>query len=169
MIPRGTYKARAVEGALGKTGTGKEQVGVLLCITAGEYEGTTITWYGYFTDKTIERTMEALRVLGWSTDDLSDLAGIDANEVSIVVDHEENDKGEVHARVKWINGGGSIAMKERLEAGAAKAFAARMKGAAIASRQKTSGGRPAATNGTRRPAQALTSGDPGFGDDDIPF
>lgn len=170
MLAEGRYKARGVEGALGMTGTGREQVAVLVEVTQGEHAGEQLTWYGYFTEKTVDRTFESLRLLGWEGDDLTDLRGINANEVSIEVEHEEDSEGRKRARVKWINGGGGLVMKERLAEGAARAFAARMKGAAIASRQK-SGGAPKPSNG-QRPAQAARAASyeeaPPF-DDDIGF
>lgn len=150
MISQGRHKARGVMGALGTTGTGKEQIAVLLEVTEGEEQGTQITWYGYFTEKTVDRTFESLRLLGWSGDDLTDLSGLDANEVSIVIEHEHDQSGELRARVKWINGGGGLGLKEPMNAVAAKAFAERMKGAALASRKKApagNGAKPAAPRG----------------------
>jgi hypothetical protein len=177
MIAPGRYRARGVEAALGMTGTGKEQVAILLRVVeeGGENHGAELTWYGYFTEKTAERTLESLRHLGWTGDDLTDLSGIDANEVSIVVEHEEGQDGKLRARVQWINApGGGLAMKDRLDGAAAKAFATRMRGMAIASRDKqraqagaANGPRPAAQPRPR--AAAAGGGDPGFGDDDIPF
>lgn len=184
MIEAGRYKAKGVEGGLGMTGTGKEQVGVLLEITEGDATGEQITWYGYFTEKTVDRTMESLRHLGWAGDDLTDLTGITANEVSIVIEHEENDRGEWHARVKWINGpGGGLAMKERMDEKAARAFAARMKGAAAASRaggQKPQTQQRQSTPRGQQPQSRGYGGGGGytagnqnrgddFGGDDIPF
>lgn len=167
MLEAGRYKARGVEAMLGYTSTGKEQIGVLL-ETA---EGNRITWYGYFTDQTTERTFESLRALGWEGDDLSDLRGIDRNEVEIVVEHEPDNHGEIRARVRWINRSGGLAMKESMPQDAARAFAARMKGAAIASRQRSSASAPTAPrNGRSAPPQRRAPAPAGeFGDDDIPF
>lgn len=163
MISKGTHKARGVEGALGMTGTGKEQVAVLLEILEGEHMGEQITWYGYFTEKTVDRTMQSLRYLGWETDDLSDLAGIGSNEVRVVIEHEEDQQGEMRARVKWINGGGGIGLKDKMDDNAARAFAARMKGAAIASRsaQPRNGGKSGSGN--------RFDGPPPPDDSDLPF
>jgi hypothetical protein len=164
MIEAGRYKARGVEGALGMTGTGKEQIAVLLEIVEGPHAGEQITWYGYFTEKNVERTMESLRLLGWSTDDLSDLSGLDANEVSIVIELDDDQDGQPRARVKWINGPGGLAMKEPMNEGAARAFAQRMKGFAVASR---SGRKPAPA----RPRNAPPAEENPFppGGDDILF
>lgn len=167
MIPEGTFKARATEGALGWTSKGKEQIAVSFVLLEGDAEGSQITWYGYFSDKTQDRTIESLRVCGWQGDDLSDLTGIDANEVWLVIEHEENDQGEVRARVRWVNGGGGVQMKEPMAADQAKAFAARMKGAVMAQRSKSGGGAAAAApprtphsggGSARRPAPARVAG-----------
>jgi hypothetical protein len=177
MIPKGTYRARATDCALGMTASGKEQVGAALEILEGEHAGESLTWYGYFTEKTLERTLESLRHLGWKTDDLSDLAGVGDAEVAIVVDHEEDQNGTLRARVRWVNapGSGGIAMKDRLDGGAAKAFALRMKGAAVASRSKVAPRNasaprqaPARTNGTVPRTSSQEEASP-FDADDTPF
>lgn len=142
MIPVGKYKARATEGALGFTSTGKEQVAVALEVQSGEYQGKEITWYGYFTDATTDRTLESLRHLGWKGDDLSDLTGILDNEVQIVVEEETDQQGEVRTRVRWINGGGGVAMKDRMTDADAKAFAGRMKGHILAQRRASGAAQP---------------------------
>jgi len=165
MIPAGRYKARAIEGALALTNNGNEQVAVLVEVVGGDHAGEQLTWYGHFTEKTVERTFESLRLLGWQGDDLSELSGIDANEVTIIVEHEEDRDGKPRPRVKWINGGGGLAVKQKLEGAAAKAFAQRMRGYALASRQRS--GAPQQQrpqNGTRRPPD-----EPLPFDDDIGF
>ena len=165
MIEAGRYKAKGVLGALGETSKGAPQVAVLVEITEGEHAGTQLTWHGYFTQLTEEKTLEQLRVLGWSTDDLDDLKGIDANEVSIVVEHETDDKGETRAKVRWINRPGGLAMKQVMDATAAKRFAASMKAKAIASR-RAGGAAPRNGGGHSRPAPQERSP---FDDEPPPF
>jgi len=167
MIEPGTYRARGVNAALGYTSKGKEQMAVELQFLDGENEGKTITWYGYFTEKTTDSTFDALRVLGWTGADLSDLAGIDANEVSIVVEEETDDEGKTRTRVRWINRRGGIALKERMNPAQLAKFAKRMKGAAVASTQRAKAG--GAEAGTRRPSGAGRDEAPPPTDDDIPF
>lgn len=132
MIEKGTYKAKAITGALGKAGTGKEQVGIEFALTDGS--GNTIWWYGFFTPDALPVTLRALRACGWEGDDLSDLAGIDAHEINLVIEHEEYPRGsgEIRAKVKWVNSGDGVGMKEQLAPDAAKAFAAQMKGRILA-------------------------------------
>jgi hypothetical protein len=174
MIKPGTYRAKATEGALGLTKGGKEQAAIAFAIIDGEHAGESVTWFGYFTDATAERTIESLRTCGWIGDDLSDLTGILDNEVQIVIEHEDYE-GKTQVRVKWVNrsGSGGLALKERLEGGAAKAFAQRMKGIVLAQKAKGGGAtqqRPA-RNGTS--SRGSASADPlagaDFGDDDIGF
>src|SRR5579862_677136 len=108
MLSPGYYRARAIEWALGKTDKGNRQVAVRFQTFDDEDRpGEAITWYGYFTEKTAERTLESLQHCGWTGDDITDLSGIERNEVQLVVENEEYE-GKVHARVAWVNlpGGG---------------------------------------------------------------
>ncbi len=132
IIEAGTYRAKAVEGALGETSTGKEQVAVVFDLLDA---GQKITWYGYFTDKTLESTFKALRTAGWRGQDLSDLSDLsrqDTPEVNLVVEHEDDKEGQPRARVRWVNSTNGVGLKAALAPDKAKAFAARMKGAVAA-------------------------------------
>lgn len=164
----GTYKARAIGGALGETEGGKPQIAVEYQVSEGECHGETITWFGYFTEKTIERTMQALRNSGWKTDDLTDLAGLGDTEVKIVCDEEEYN-GEVRLKVQWVNSIGGLGLKKPMTPEQAKAFAARMKGAAVASRG-TAGAAPKPAP-KRQSARSKPDPEPSheFDGDDIPF
>jgi len=62
-LVEGTFVARGVAVALGLTSAGAPQVAVELTIKDEEFLGETITWFGYFTEKTTERTLETLRNL----------------------------------------------------------------------------------------------------------
>jgi hypothetical protein len=108
MISAGSYRAQAVDGHLSYTSKNNEQVVVKLAIVGGPQDGQQITWYGFFTDACFDRTVQSLRHCGWKGDDVSALAGLDANEVEIVVEHSEY-KGKVTPTVRWINqaGGGA--------------------------------------------------------------
>ncbi len=162
LISEGTFRARATEGALGFTSKGSEQIAVSLQLLDGPDEGKAITWYGYFTDKTMDRTLESLRLLGWASDDLSDLTGIDQQNVHIVVEHETDNDGVVRARVRWINGGGGVQLKERMNEGEAKSFAAKMKGRVLAYKMEKGSPppaqRPAAAAGRSIPPAANSGG-----------
>ena len=176
MIDEGIYRARAVEGALGYTSNNTEQVAVDFAITEEGHENQRITWYGFFTEKTVETTLKSLRAMGWAGDDLSDLSGIDANEVYLDIQHEEDQEGNLRARVRWVNAtAGGLALKTRMDEGAAKAFAERMKGHVLAQKNRPNGSpaaasaKPAAANsggGGRRGTAAQSKA---RDNDDIPF
>jgi len=174
MIPEGHHRARAVDGALGYTQAGNEQLAVSFQLLDGELQGQRITWYGYFTEKTTERTFESLEHCGWQGDDLSDLTGIDRNEVVLVIEHETGDDGVERARVRWVNAAAGIAMKDRMEPGDAKAFAQRMRGQLVA-RRAAKGQAPAATRQAQPRANAQPRREPPLRNspapesDDIPF
>ena len=123
----GTFKAKAKTWTLAEASTGTLQVAVEFEF-ASDADGTLerITWYGYLTDAAFNRTIEALRHCGWKGDDLSDLQGLDANEVELVLAEEEY-KGHVNIRVQWVNKPGGLAVKAPLAADKAKAFAASMR------------------------------------------
>lgn len=168
----GTWKAKSIGGALGMTSTGKEQVAVEFEFTEGPNMGQRMTWHGYFTDKTTERTFESLRIAGWrgqDLDDLSDLSRSDVPEVALVL-KEEPYEGKMQTKIAWVNRVSGIALKSQLDPNAAKSFAARMKAQIIAFDAKQ-GQKPAQkqrTNGVSgdpRP-EPPPVGPPG---DDLPF
>jgi hypothetical protein len=170
MITPGTYKARAREWALGMSQNGKEQIAVLFDLVGGPHDGQSITWFGYFTDAAVDRTLDSLRHCGWSSDNLAELDGLDQNEVEIVVD-EEFYEGKTRTKVKWVNRPSRLALKEQLSPQAAQAFAARLRGRTVAHKQKY-GAQPAAPSANhafqrREPPQASFAH--GQDDSDIPF
>lgn len=179
MIAEGTYRASAVDCALGMTGTGKEQIAIMFETIGTEHQpAQRITWYGYFTDNTFERTVQSLRHIGWKGNDLS-VFGLGVpedchNQVEIVVEHETDDKGDRRAKVRWVNSGNGLAVKERMDEPSARAFAARMKArvAALGTTKSTTtaqaprGGRDVSADA--RPTN-FGSEPPAITDEDIPF
>lgn len=151
MLENGKYRGRATNWALGTTSTGKEQVAVAFSLLDDHVTGQSITWYGYFTDGTFDRTIGSLRHCGWEGDDLTDLQGLDANEVELVVEQEEYN-GQWAAKVKWVNRFGA-AVKSQMAPDTAKAFASRMKGRIVALRQ-SGGARP--QDGNKRPTSSTS-------------
>lgn len=141
LIPKGKYAARAEHWKLSETGAGtanaKEQIAVEFKFTDPALG--TILWFGFFTELTFERTVESLRHMGWKGNDVSELntpqADLNANEVQLVVDHEEY-KGVTRAKVRWVNAIGGIAIVAPLGADKMPAFVQRMKGAILAMEQK---------------------------------
>lgn len=128
QIPDGTYLATAVEGALGYADTGTPYIGVLFSLKEA---GVKLTWRGFFTEKTQERTFEALRACGWKGDDLSEITFPQGNEVEVVVKQEEWE-GKVHPRIQWVNAVRGPMVKNAMTMAERKAFAEKMRGAVLA-------------------------------------
>lgn len=169
MIPEGKYQARATgEFEIGRAETGTDQIGVSFQFTQGEHAGTILTWYGYLNDEdNIKRTMKSLRACGWLGDDITTLDGISNNEVNVTVEINEYN-GNTTNRIAWVNGAG-VAMKNVMNEGDKKAFAARMKGFAIASRGNAPSTRAMPPRSTQQ-RPATDYGPPSRGaDEDIPF
>lgn len=163
-IKDGRYKAKARQAVLAKAGTGTPEVAVEFILADPSLEGQGITWHGFLTDKTFDRTVESLRHCGWKGDDLSILEGVDANEVELVIENEANDEGDSYPRVRWVNRlGGGLAVKDPMKPDEAKAFAAKMKGRIRALDVKAGEKKP---NGGQQRAPATRTDEPL---DDIPF
>jgi hypothetical protein len=153
-IQPGTYRGRPVAAALGLAGTGTEQIAVTFEFV--DPPGERLTWYGFFTENTEERTVEALRHCGWHGDDLSVFVqgqplpeGFD-QEVELVVKQEQY-QGKTQTRIAFVNSGGGMALKNALDADQAQAFAKRMK-SKISAFDKAAGRTASAPkNGAARP------------------
>lgn len=136
ILDKGFYRARAVEHQFGFADTGTEQVAVTFEIrTEGRWKEYRITWFGYFTEATVRRTLESLRTCGWEGDDVTDLSGLDRNEVEIEVVHEPY-KGELRPKVKWVNRvSGVFRVKHPMTAEQKRALSARVRHVALAMRE----------------------------------
>jgi len=124
-MENGKYRGRAREWDLGMTGTGKVQLAIAFDFL--DHPGESMTAYLYFTDDTFDRTLKTLREMGWTGDDFENITGIDQKEVQLVVEAEADQNSEMRPRIKWINGGGGLALKQALEPNERKAFAAKMR------------------------------------------
>lgn len=186
MIDLGVHRVRATACALGETQTGKEQIGVELEFF--ECEGERLTWYGFFTDASLEITLRALRALGWQGDDITELDGVEdatsllPSEAEAVV-QEETYEGKTRLRVAFVNAaGGGVRLKQRLDPGKKAKLAERMKARIL--RLQNEGKAPAPAKATApttqappptapAPPMAATGTDdvaaPAVGDDEIPF
>lgn len=155
------YRARAKEWDVGTSSTGKDQVAVVFEYADGDQKGRRITGYLFLTDKTLDRTVEALKIMsGIEVPDLADLKDLDKNEVELVVEEEEWE-GETHDRIKFVNRVGGLNMKNRLDAAGKVSLAERLRGRVVAAAQKvaSSPSAPASAGGGRAPSS----------EDDIPF
>lgn len=168
MINPGTYRAKIVEYAFGRSKGGHDQVGVALAIYQGrtdEEEGTylgTETWYGYLSDGTFEITTRDLRTMGWRSDDITDLDPIVGSEIEVVI-REEFYEGKAILKVAYINpvGGGGVRMANRLDESEKEALKNRVR-----ARLALSGKAPAETKRSKK----KDAEPPAFApDDDIPF
>lgn len=156
-IQAGKYQARALVADLGVTPTkGTDFVRVVFCIRGGDADGEQVSWDGYFTPNTTERTLAALGYLGctFPNNDVTDLTGVDTNDVQITVEQEPyvGKDGETHtaARVRWVDPLGAVRRAPPLDAGAKAAFKQRLQGAIAVMKQSA----PPATPRQPRPGQA---------------
>lgn len=149
LAPRGKHKARVLDWEFRRSAKGTSYIDVRFELPSRHI----VYWMGFFTDKTLDRTVESLRYCGWTGDDIDRMAddGMGSLEPEVVVEHEEYE-GKVRARVQWVNNGDpSVASKGAMDADDRRAFAAEMK-----SRIR------AISAGQAQPAQRVS-------DDDIPF
>jgi len=101
----GTYAGTVSEpvyGWLGESKTGTRFIRVPVTITTeGAQKGKTIDWYGYLSEKTQDRTIEALENcfgVNWNWENIN-FAG---KEVEVVVEQEEYN-GKTSFKAKWLN------------------------------------------------------------------
>jgi len=137
-IPPGPHTAEVTAHALGTAKTGNQQIAVEFMFETGD----RLTWFGYFTEVTLERTLESLENLGWIAGendfDISRLHKTNVlvgNEASVVVQHEEYE-GVTRAKIRWVNKLGGGGMRETMEPDEARSFAAQLRGRLV----KASGG-----------------------------
>jgi hypothetical protein len=165
-------QGRAREWALGHSSNGTEQIAVLFEYVDKNGEPDTITWFGFFTDAAADRTIEALRYCGWEGDDFGRLEGLDKNEVELVLENETY-QGKERVKVQWVNRLSGLALKAPMNAAQIAAFSARMRGKAVASKQKMA--TPSTQQrGASRVSDARNGGGPDMSappptDDDIHF
>ena len=163
MIPEGLYRARATSCTFGETKNGNPQAVVeFQLLDEGPHEGTKISWYGFFTEKTTERTIKSLRIAGctFPNEDITDLAGLGDSEVELDISHDTYN-GNTRARVNWVNEIGGAPRVKAMEETSKISFAQRMKGAIVSIKANTPAPK---TSPVRTPAPE------GSGtEDDIPF
>lgn len=163
LTPKGKFPAKAVEWKLAETKGGREQVVVDFKFTDPQLGN--ILWFGFFTDLTFERTVESLRYMGWTGTDVLELdtpqANLNANEVELVVDHEEYE-GKWRAKVKWVNRKGGVDIAAPLAVEKRASFAQRMKASILSMELGKPKGPPTSAKTPPPPAQTGSL-------DDVPF
>lgn len=63
----GRYNAKAVDCALGYTRNQKQQIEILLEVQDGPAKGERISYFGSFSGKAAQYTLEAMHACGWNT------------------------------------------------------------------------------------------------------
>lgn len=133
-IEAGIYKCRGIAGSeqYGSTTNGNDQIALNLDL----FEiGQQVTTFLVFTDASAQFGIDRLRALGWEGDDLSNLAGIDKAEAQVQIKYEEY-QGKQQMRVQILTGGG-VVLQNQMNDASKRAFAAKFKSLATASRAGT--------------------------------
>ncbi len=174
-IQPGKYRARAQADSVqfGESKNGKEQIAItfdLLDETDTE-TGHTITWFGFFTEKTEARTIESVGHCGWDmATGPTNAHRVADNVVELVIEDEEYE-GKVRTKVQWINRiGAKFAFERPMDQGRAGALFARIKARAAAKPGAVPAAQPRRPAPQRpAPASDLDGGNGGADDDQIPF
>lgn len=140
-ITVGTHKARAIPSGVkwGISAAGNEQVSVPFTFLD---TGNQMTWIGTFAPgKATDMALEALMAAGWDGEDLNALEkSIGSTDCELVVDWDAKQDGTRYLRVKFVNrSGGGFSFKKELDAGGRRALADRIKGTALAMKQRRGG------------------------------
>lgn len=176
---------KVIASALGRASTGTEQVAVQFEYQDAQGQTRSITWYGYFSsEKSTEIADDALKALGWEPakngwnyyvlNDDSAENPILGKTASLVLGPDKDLDGNERMKVKFVNAGGGLAMKERMDPDAARAFSAKMRArvggvAPSAPRPQPAAPRPAPAPTTPRPIRADSLGAPIGGVDEVRF
>jgi len=123
----GKFRAKAQSGELGYSTNGNEQVTVQFEILEGPDSGKSITWWGYFSEKSADRTLKALLDAGWDGKDVSVLGGLGGNDVRLTIDNDTYN-GEVRQRVRWVNAMTGPKEQSPMASADRASFAEKMKG-----------------------------------------
>jgi hypothetical protein len=146
----GTYVGRATDLLLTEsTQKGTPGIQVQFKITQGDYAGQFVRYDGWLTENTSERVVESLQHCGWDGEDIGEfvdrgLHGVDANEVSLVVELEEyrgddeRYQGKSFPRVAFVNrlGGRGLNVERAMSADKAASLGDRMRGIVMKSKLK---------------------------------
>jgi hypothetical protein len=171
------YDAQAIACGLGEAQTGTPQIAITYQLFDGDDVIGEAPYYGFLTDAAMEYAIKTCRTSGWEGNDISELDDCNCaeklpNRIQVVL--EENEwEGEVSVRVKWVNAGGGVRLKKRLDPAGKARLADRIK-ARIMLMEKQ-GGKPAASRQAPPKRLQATGTDDlppeavGPDDDDIPF
>lgn len=158
-VEAGSYRARVVSGSeqYGQTSNGNDQI--VLTVDLVDI-GEKVSVFLVFSPLSAPYAMEKLRACGWTGNDLTNLAGIDSNEITVTVKYEMH-QGQEKMKTDIFTGGG-VVLKDKLDDKGKRAFAARYANLAKATAPVSSGSPPPA----KAAAAAGTETTPV---DDLPF
>lgn len=118
------YTAQAIEAKIYEgEGDKAPQIGVELRVVEGPETGKVIWWYGSLHENAQQYTVEALRAMGWSCNDITTLEGLGSLKV-IAVEKQEEYKGKLKTKYMIFP---VKTPKPTLEADAKASFASRFK------------------------------------------
>lgn len=130
ILEEGRYRARAVQAKIGRSEQqGIPFVEVMFEVLRGKGVGQRVRWRGYLNEKSRERTIESLRLAGWSEPAFGSWKGMGTTEVEIDVQHDtdENDSTKRFARVAFVNRVPKLQLKNEItDAGELAALTAAM-------------------------------------------
>lgn len=165
MSELGIHKARAIAGSeqFSPDKSGNLLIGIDMQLDDGEVMTTTLSFSG----KAAEHSMRKLRKLGWShADDVTDLMGIDSNEVEVRVfeeDYTNPTTGVSSVQQKCeITKSGGFRFEKQLDDRGKKTFAAQYRGLAKSIPVQTANGAQRSTSsyGGARKATGTNGGPP---------
>ena len=135
-ITPGSYRAKAVEHQFGKTSNDNEKIRVTFDIAEGEHKGKRLFWEGFFTEATVDRTLESLEYCGWDGESLTEMKGLGTQEVILVVENEKGTDGKMYLKVRWVNRLASRKLKNAIDASDVRSLEERIKAIMLDRRQK---------------------------------
>ena len=115
----GIYKGRAVkrpDGTLASYGERENgNLELMIDFSIKFEDGTRVRSIPqYINDKTLDFVIERLRACGWKGDDISNLAGIDAQEVDIEITVEQY-QGKDRNKYNIMTGGGRFSVQKPID------------------------------------------------------
>lgn len=130
LIHEGKYVGIPTAAVLAETSKGDPQVAIAFDLPEVE---TSLTYFGFFTEKTERRTIETLRYCGWTGNDITDLSSVGSDpsvRVELVVEVDEYN-GETRNKIAWVNRPGGIALTKPLDVAKKAQLKARLAGLVV--------------------------------------
>ena len=145
MDKTGIYKGKAVkrpDGTLASYGERENgNLELMIDVSIKFDDGTRVRSVPqYINDKTLDFVIERLRACGWKGDDISNLAGIDTQEVDIEISEEEY-QGKKRNKYNIMTGGGRFSVQKPIDPKMFNAKFAALRGA-VGSGGSSGGGAP---------------------------